>query len=351
MERLSRPSPSHNAGLTSPIESTEDTTLDTTLRPHTWADFVGQENTKQNLKIIIEAARQRGEPHTEHLLLYGNSGLGKTSLASLVAREMGAHLRTTTGPALQKVGDLAAILTNLNEGDVLFCDECHRLNKLIEEFLYPALEDFKLQLVLGKGPMAKTMELDLPRFTFIGATTKAALISAPLRNRFGATFQLNFYTEDDLEKIITRASRILQVQADPAALKLISHCARFTPRVANRLLKRVRDVAQVKGEGVITVEMTKKALAFLGIDALGLEAGDRKLLRTLITKFSGGPVGLQALAAACAEEEETILDLYEPYLMRLGFIERTPRGRSATKLAYQHLGHTRKENNQENFFS
>jgi len=251
---------------------------------------------------------------------------------------MGSNIRTITGPAIQKVGDLAAILTNLEEGDLLFCDEAHRMNKLIEEFLYPALEDFKLSLILGKGPMARTMDLKLPRFTFIGATTRIALVSAPLRNRFGATFQLDFYNPEDIEEIIRRSSKLLEVKIEPEAVKIIAQRSRFTPRVANRLLKRVRDFAQVEGIKSINKRITESAMKFLEIDKKGLEPGDRKVLKTIIKKFEGGPVGLQTLAAATAEEEDTILDIYEPYLMRLGFIAKTPRGRMATRPAYQHLG-------------
>ncbi|MBI2450306.1 MAG: Holliday junction branch migration DNA helicase RuvB [Candidatus Nealsonbacteria bacterium] len=312
-------------------------TLDLTLRPKTWAEYVGQEKLKRNLRIIIDAAKKRGEP-LEHLLFYGNSGLGKTSLAHIIANEMAANIKMTSGPAIERAGDLAAIITNLSEGDILFIDECHRLNKLIEEYLYPAMEDFKLNIVIGKGPMANTMELPLPRFTLIGATTKAALISAPLRNRFGATFQLNFYELGDIEKIILRSSKILGVEIEPEAAKIIAQRSRFTPRVANRLLKRVRDFAQVEGQGKITEDIAKKSLGSLEVDELGLEFEDRKLLETLITKFDGGPVGLQTLAAAISEEQDTLLDMYEPYLMQLGFIERTAKGRLATRLAYQHLG-------------
>ena len=316
----------------------EDKTLDLTLRPRSWDDFIGQEKTKKNLKIIIEAARKRKEPACEHLLFYGNSGLGKTSLSYLVAKEMGANIKTTAGPAIQKPGDLAALLTNLSEGDILFIDELHRLNKSCEEIIYPALEDFKLNLILGRGPMARIMEIKLPPFTFIGATTRIALLSSPLRNRFGATFQLNFYQLEDIEKIIEKSSEILSAEIEPQAIKIIAKSSRFTPRVANRLLKRVRDFAQVEGKGIITAEITKKALKFLGIDEIGLETGDRMILEALIKKFQGGPAGLQALSATTSEEEDTILDIYEPYLMQLGFIERTPRGRVATKIAYQHLG-------------
>lgn len=334
MKNLSSPSPLNKGeGLTE-----EDKTLDLTLRPKTWQDYIGQEKVKKNIKIIIEAAKKRGEPCCEHLLFYGGSGLGKTSLSYLVAKELKTNIRQIAGPTIEKVGDLAAILTNLNEGDVLFIDEFHRLNHLIEEFLYPAMEDFKLNLILGKGPMARTMTLELPRFTLIGATTRLALLSSPLRNRFGATFQLNYYKKEDIEKIIERSSNLLGIEIESKAIELMTQCSRFTPRVANRLLKRVRDFAQVEGKGIITEQITKKALGFLEIDELGLESGDRKILKAIIKKFEGGPVGLQALSAATSEEEDTILDIYEPYLMQLGFIERTPRGRVATKTAYQHLG-------------
>lgn len=321
---------------TIPISTHEDKKLDATLRPHTWNEYIGQERIKKNIQIIVEAAKKRGQ-QPDHLLLYGNSGLGKTTLAHLIAKEMGAKLRVTSGPALEKVGDLAAILTNLSEGDVLFVDESHRINKLCEEYLYPAMEEYKLILTIGKGPMARTMELQLPRFTFIGATTRLALMSGPLRNRFGATFQLNFYESEDIKKIIERSLHILNLKAEGEAVDLIAQCSRFTPRVANRLLKRVRDFAQVEGEGVITKEITKRALEFLEIDKEGLEQGDRKILQALITTFNGGPAGLQALAAVTSEESDTILDIYEPYLMQLGFIERTPRGRVATQRAYEHL--------------
>ena len=315
----------------------DDQGLDLTLRPRKWEDYIGQEKIKQNIKIILGAAKKRKEP-PDHLLLYGAAGLGKTSLAYLISREMESNIKVTTGPAIEKAGDLAAILTNLSEGDILFIDEFHRLNKIIEEYLYPAMEDFKLSLIVGKGPMARTMELPLPRFTLIGATTRLALLSSPLRSRFGAIFQLNFYQTEDIEKIIRKSSSILNVEIEEAAVKLIAQRARFTPRVANRLLKRVRDFAQVQGQGIITSTITKKALDFLEIDRQGLEPGDRKILDVLINKFSGGPAGLQALAATASEEKDTILDIYEPYLMQIGFIERTPRGRMATKFAYHHLG-------------
>jgi Holliday junction DNA helicase RuvB len=321
----------------------EDEALDSALRPKSWQDYVGQEKIKENIRIIITAAKQRGQS-PDHLLFYGNSGLGKTSLAHLVALEMGKQIRVTSGPAIERAGDLAAILTNLSEGDVLFIDELHRINKTIEEYLYPAMEDYKLNLILGKGPMARTMELKLPRFTLIGATTRPGLLSSPLRGRFGATFQLNFYKQEDIEKIITRSAEILGIQITPEAIKIIAQRSRFTPRTANRLLKRVRDFAEVEADGKITKEISDHALEFLEVDQMGLEPGDRRILLALIKKFNGGPAGLQSLAAAAMEEEDTILDIYEPYLMQCGFIERTPKGRIAGKLAYEYLGIKRKGN-------
>ncbi|PIZ00822.1 Holliday junction branch migration DNA helicase RuvB [bacterium (Candidatus Gribaldobacteria) CG_4_10_14_0_8_um_filter_33_9] len=314
----------------------EDKTLDTTLRPKIWEEYAGQEKVKKNLKIILQAAKQRKET-PEHLLFYGNTGLGKTTLSHLVAREMGVNIRVTAGPVIEKAGDLAAILTNLEEGDVLFIDEFHRIKKVLEEYLYSAMEDFKLNIIIGSGPMARTMELKLPRFTLIGATTKIALLSSPLRNRFGATFQLDFYSQEDLEKIIQRSAQILKIDIEPEAVKTIAARSRFTPRVANRLLKRARDFAQIEGQGIITKQIAQKALESLEIDQLGLELSDRRILETIIKKFNKGPVGLQALAAASSEEQDAILEIYEPYLMQLGFIERTPRGRIVTKAAYQYL--------------
>jgi len=332
MNNLSSPS-----SPISPVLTQEDKTLETTLRPKSWESYVGQDKVKKNIQVIIEAAKKRNEP-IEHLLFYGGSGLGKTTISHIIAKELGSKIRIIAGPTIERVGDLAAILTNLNPGDVLFIDEMHRVNKLIEEFLYPAMEDFKLNLILGKGPMARTMELELPRFTLIGATTRLALLSSPLRNRFGATFQLDYYKKQDIEKIIQRSSQLLDIKIEPEALGTIAHCSRFTPRVANRLLKRIRDFAQVEGDGIITKEIAEKGLKFLDIDKLGLEPGDRKILQAIIKKFQGGPVGLQSLAATTSEEKDTILDVYEPYLMQLGFIERTPKGRIATKSAYDHLG-------------
>lgn len=321
-----------------------DEELDSALRPSSWVDYVGQDKIKDNIRIIITAAKQRRQS-PDHLLFYGNSGLGKTTLAYLVAKEMGKNIKITSGPALERAGDLAAILTNLSEGDVLFLDEIHRINKTIEEYLYPALEEYKLNLILGKGPMARTMELKLPKFTLVGATTRPGMLSAPLRNRFGATFQLNFYSKEDVEKIIERSGRILNIKIEPEAVSIIAQRSRFTPRVANRLVKRVRDFAQVHGDGVVTKKIAEHALNSLEVDEMGLEPSDRNILMALIEKFNGGPVGLQSLAAAAMEEEDTILDIYEPYLMQCGLLERTPRGRVASRLAYEHLNllHMRKQ--------
>ncbi|MFA5926134.1 MAG: Holliday junction branch migration DNA helicase RuvB [Parcubacteria group bacterium] len=323
--------------ITSSPEQTDDIKLDVTLRPQSFSEYVGQEKIKKNLNILIGAAKKRKEP-IEHVLLYGPAGLGKTTLAHIIAREMNTNIRATSGPAIEKVGDLGSILTNLNDGDILFIDEIHRLNKLIEEVLYPAMEDFKLDIIIGKGPSAKTLQLDLPRFTLIGATTRLGSISSPLRNRFGVIHRLDFYENEDVEKIIHRSSKILSVPIDSAGAKTISCCSRRTPRVANRLLKRVRDFTQVEDQSVITEDLSRRAFENLEIDELGLEPADRHILRTIIEKFNGGPVGVQTLAAATSEEVETIEDVYEPYLMQIGFIARTPRGRVATEMAYKHLG-------------
>ncbi|MBI2096947.1 MAG: Holliday junction branch migration DNA helicase RuvB [Candidatus Sungbacteria bacterium] len=315
----------------------EDRGLDLALRPQRWDEYIGQGSVKENLKILIEAARRRGEP-IEHVLIYGPSGLGKTTLAYLIAREMNANIRITSGPAIERVGDLASILTNLMPRDILFVDEAHRLNKMIEEVLYPAMESRTLDIIIGKGPSARTIQLELPPFTLVAATTRIGLLSSPLRSRFGATYRLDFYTPDDIKKILARSAKLLKVSADDDALSFIAASSRFTPRVANRLLKRVRDYAEVHGKGIITTPLAQAALKLLNIDELGLEETDRRLLDAIISKFNGGPVGLQALAAACAEEIDTIEEVHEPFLMQLGFIERTPRGRLATKRAYQHLG-------------
>jgi Holliday junction DNA helicase RuvB len=331
-------------------EQKEDQILDLTLRPKTLDEYVGQEKIKENLKIFIEAAKKRHEP-IEHVLLYGCPGLGKTTLAHIIAHEMKSNIKVTSGPALERAGDLAAILTNLGEGDILFIDEIHRLNKTIEEVLYPAMEEFALDLVIGKGPSAKILRLNLPRFTIIGATTKVSLLSSPLRERFGVTFHLNFYEDSDIEKIIKRNAKILGIKLDEEAATTIAKRARKTPRVANRLLKRIRDYAEVKSNGRITNEIAQEALKKLEIDEFGLDQTDRRILETIIQKFNGGPVGLNALAAATQEEMETIEDVYEPYLLQIGFLNRTPRGRLVTEIAYKHLGFSAPKNLQEKLFN
>jgi len=320
-------------------EQIEDQAFDLTLRPKILAEYIGQEKIKDNLKIFITAAKKRKEP-IEHVLLYGCPGLGKTTLAHVISNEMGSQIRVTSGPAIERAGDLAAILTNLSEGDILFIDEIHRLNKVIEEVLYPAMEEYALDLVVGKGPGARTVRINLPRSTIIGATTKISMISSPLRDRFGVTYHLNFYENEDIEKIIKRSAKILDIEIEDKAAKLLASRSRCTPRVANRILKRVRDYAQVKANGIITEELAKEALQMLGIDQFGLDQIDRKVLETIIKKFAGGPVGLNTLSAATGEEEATIEEVYEPYLLQMGFINRTPRGRTATEVAYKHLGIT-----------
>jgi Holliday junction DNA helicase RuvB len=325
--------------LVTPSADPVEETAEITLRPQKLGDFVGQEQIKQNLGIAIQASLKRGEP-LEHILLYGNPGLGKTTLSHIIGKEMNATVRVTSGPALEKVGDLAAILSNLQPGDVLFIDEIHRLNKSIEEVLYPALEDYVLDIIIGKGPSARTLRMPLAKFTLIGATTKLSLLSAPLRDRFGHTYHLNFYEEADIGKIVDRSARLLGTPLDSAATNLIATRSRRTPRVANRLLKRLRDVAEIEGGGTITLPIAQKGLNLLAIDEFGLDDVDRRLLTTLIEKFSGGPTGLSTLAAAVAEETDTIETVYEPYLLQTGFIERTPRGRKATSAAYRHLGFT-----------
>ncbi len=333
------------ARIVSGKPSEEDTPLDTSLRPRHLADFTGQDKTKDNLKIAIDAAKGRDEA-LDHVLFYGPPGLGKTCLAHIIAVEVGANIRTTSGPAIERTGDLAAILTNLKKHDILFIDEIHRLNRTVEEILYPALEDFALDIIIGKGPGAKSLRLNLPSFTLIGATTRYALLSPPLRDRFGAVYRLDFYDHTSLEKILKRSARILQVQADEGGLKEIARRARGTPRVANRLLKRVRDYAQVMADGIITEEIARAALTKLEVDEIGLDEVDHKVLHTIIEKFNGGPVGLDTIAASISEESDTVTDVYEPYLMQLGFLERTPRGRVATRLAYEHLGLPYNKSNQ-----
>ncbi|TSC70518.1 MAG: holliday junction DNA helicase RuvB [Parcubacteria group bacterium Gr01-1014_70] len=315
----------------------EDKTLDASLRPRTWDEYIGQDAIKKNLAISLEAARRRGES-LEHMLFYGPAGLGKTTLAHLIAHEMSCPIRVTSGPAIERVGDLASILTNLSPGDILFIDEIHRLNKLIEEVLYPAMESRSLDIIIGKGPSARVLQLDLPPFTLLAATTRMALLSSPLRSRFsGGTYRLSFYTHHDIERIIRRSAALLNVSIEPDAVTELSLRSRFTPRVANRLLKRCRDYADVRGNGTITTPIAREALELLEIDQKGLETGDRRILETIITKYNGGPVGIQTLAASTSEETETIEDVHEPYLLQIGFIERTPRGRMATRLAYEHL--------------
>jgi Holliday junction DNA helicase RuvB len=323
--------------VVTPKQLNEDRYLDSTLRPRSFEEYMGQQKIKDNLKILMEAAKKRKEP-IEHVLLYGGAGLGKTTLSHIIAKEMGCSIKITSGPAIEKVGDLASILTNLQDGDILFIDESHRINKTIEETLYPAMEDFLLDIIIGKGPSARTLRLELPRFTLIAATTRIGLLSSPLRSRFGATFRLDFYEQPDIEKIIARSARILKTAIEPTAVQMIAQRSRYTPRVANRLLKRTRDYVQVRADGLINQKLAQEALKMLEIDEIGLEPADRYILKTIIKKFNGGPVGLQTLAAATNEETDTIEEVYEPYLLRLGFLARTPKGRLATKLAYDHLG-------------
>ncbi len=318
-------------------EEFEESTNENGLRPQVFSEYIGQEKVKENLKVYIEAAKERGEA-LDHVLLYGPPGLGKTTLANIIANEMESHIKITSGPAIEKAGDLAAILTNLQEDDILFIDEIHRLNKSVEEILYPALEDFNLDIVIGKGPAAKSIRLDLPKFTLVGATTKAGSLSSPLRDRFGIIHRLELYTEKELAQIIKRSAGILNAKIDDeAALEIGSRC-RGTPRIANRLLKRVRDFAQVEKKEYIDYDVAKRALDRLEIDEIGLDNTDRVMLEAVINKFNGGPVGLDTLAACIGEDKDTIEDVYEPYLMQIGFLSRGPRGRIATPLAYEHLG-------------
>lgn len=314
----------------------EDNDIENSLRPKQLGDYIGQEKAKENLSIYIKAAKLRGEP-LDHVLLYGPPGLGKTTLAGIVANEMGVNLRITSGPAIEKQGDLVAILSNLESGDVLFIDEIHRLNRTVEEILYPAMEDYALDIIIGKGPAAKSIRIDLPKFTLIGATTRAGLLTAPLRDRFGVISRLELYSIEELTRIVKRSAGLLEVDIDDDGAAEIASRSRGTPRLANRFLKRVRDYAQVQHDGKITAEIAAEALKMMEVDELGLDTIDSRMLKTMINNFGGGPVGLDTIAATIGEEPQTIEDVYEPYLLQLGFIARTPRGRIATKLAYEHL--------------
>ena len=329
-------SDSSDERVTSGTEKAEDR-VDYALRPKQLAELIGQDQVKENLQILVEAARGRSEA-LDHVLFYGPPGLGKTTLAHVLANEMGVNIKVTAGPVIERQGDLAAILTNLREGDILFIDEVHRLGRAVEEVLYPAMEDYALDIVIGKGPSARSIRLKLPRFTVIGATTRLALVTAPLRARFGAVYRLNFYDDKAMNEIVTRAAAMLSVKAEKTGVAEIGRRSRGTPRVALRLLRRVRDFAEVRGDGVITAEMARQALDLLNVDALGLDDMDRRVLLTIIENYSGGPVGLSTIAASVSEERDTIMDVVEPYLLQLGFLERTSQGRMATQRAYHHFG-------------
>lgn len=318
-------------------DDADEQQIEVTLRPQNFSEYIGQERLKKNLQLAIAAAKKRSEP-IDHVLLYGPPGLGKTTMAAVIANEMGASLRVTAGPAIERAGDLASILTNLADGDVLFIDEIHRLSRAVEEVLYSAMEDYKLDIVIGKGPAARSVRLDLPKFTVIGATTRTGALAAPLRDRFGHIYRLEFYTPEEIERIVSRAATILESKIHPESAKLLSTRARLTPRIANRLLKRVRDYADVNGDGIIDTVTTQKALELLEVDELGLDPADRQLLISMIENYGDNPVGLNTIAALTGDEMSTIEDFYEPYLLQLGFIERTPRGRRVTSKAYKHLG-------------
>ncbi|SMC16783.1 Holliday junction DNA helicase subunit RuvB [Desulfacinum hydrothermale DSM 13146] len=323
--------------LVEPHPREEDLGLDNSLRPRSLDEYLGQHELKENLKIFVEAALQRAEP-LDHVLLHGHPGLGKTSLAAIISHEMGVPFRATSGPVIERPGDLAAILTNLEPRSVLFIDEIHRLNHVVEEILYPAMEDFQLDIIIGQGPSARTIKLDLPPFTLVGATTRAGLLSPPLRDRFGVVLRLEFYPVEDLKEIVVRAARILNIAIDDHGAQEIAKRSRGTPRIANRLLRRVRDYAEVRAEGVITRDVADAALKLLDVDEQGFDRMDRRILSTIIEKYDGGPVGIETLAAAVSEEKDTLEEVYEPYLIQMGFLKKTPRGRVATRLAFQHLG-------------
>jgi Holliday junction DNA helicase RuvB len=332
--------------LVSPEPVDDDARIDSTLRPGLLHDYVGQESVKANLRVAIEAAKARGDS-LDHILLYGPPGLGKTSLAYVIGREMGVSVRSTSGPVIERPGDLAALLTNLEQGDVLFIDEIHRLNRVVEEILYPAMEDFQIDVMIGQGPSARSIKLDLKRFTLIGATTRAGLLTSPLRSRFGVSFRLDFYLHSELAQIIQRSASILNVPVEPEGGAEIARRARGTPRVANRLLRRVRDFAQVRAQGIVTGAVADQALALLEVDRCGFDKMDRALMLTLIDKFGGGPVGLETLAAAIGEESDTIEDVYEPFLIQEGYLSRTPKGRTATPRAFEHFGRPRPSTNKQ----
>ncbi len=335
--------------IIAPETTDEDIIFEASLRPRALNEYVGQEKAKNNLRIFIDAARGRGEA-LDHVLLYGPPGLGKTTLSNIIAAEMGVNIKSTSGPVIDRPGDLAAILTNLEPRDVLFIDEIHRLPHIVEEILYPAMEDFQLDIVIGQGPSARTVKLDLPRFTLVGATTRAGLLSSPLRDRFGVISRLEFYSENELSTIVTRSARILGIRIDPDGSSELASRSRGTPRIANRLLRRVRDFAQVRADGVITLKVVQDALQLLEVDEIGLDHMDRMILLTIIDKFGGGPVGLDTLAAAICEESDTIEDVYEPFLIQQGFLNRTPRGRMATRSAYLHFARNFPEGPQGKLF-
>ncbi|SFM50648.1 Holliday junction branch migration DNA helicase RuvB [Thermodesulforhabdus norvegica] len=323
--------------IVTPEPRQEDLVIEYNLRPRTLDEYIGQEEIKESLRIFIEAARQRGEP-LDHVLLHGYPGLGKTSLAAIISHELGVNLRTTSGPVIERPGDLAAILTNLEPRDVLFIDEIHRLNPVVEEILYPAMEDFQLDIIIGQGPSARTIRLDLPPFTLVGATTRTGLLSPPLRDRFGVMLRLDFYKPEELQKIVIRSARILGISIDEEGAMEIARRSRGTPRVANRLLRRVRDFAQVRADGTITLDVAREALEMLDVDEKGFDSMDRKILKFIIEQYDGGPVGIDTLAAALSEEKSTLEDVYEPYLIQQGYLKKTPRGRMATRKAFEHLG-------------